>query len=201
MSKNIQSEILKYIDGFGTKFTFYTEKNRKFYTPLGGILTLLSIIFGALAFIYINIDDFLHNNPSSTTSILKENYRNIKFKEEKIWIPWRLRDYDGKTVNHTGLLYPIIYYYIGVKNEPKKGMNLSYNIINYRLCNETSMKINSDSYLIFNLNLIYNLTKLSGFKNYKFLFLNFESRYHNPERYLYGKLTFNRYRFRSIILY
>jgi len=148
MSKNIQSEILKYIDGFGTKFTFYTEKNRKFYTPLGGILTLLSIIFGALAFIYINIDDFLHNNPSSTTSILKENYRNIKFKEEKIWIPWRLRDYDGKTVNHTGLLYPIIYYYSGVKNEPKKGMNLSYNIINYRLCNETSMKINSDSYLI-----------------------------------------------------
>ena len=148
MSKNIHNEILKYIDGFGTKFTFYTEKNRKFYTPLGGILTLLSIIFGVIVFIHINIDDFLHNNPTSTTSIVKENYRNIKFNEEKIWIPWRIRDYNGKIVNHIGLLYPIIYYYKGVRSNTKEGMNLSYSILEYRLCNETSMKNYSDSYLI-----------------------------------------------------
>jgi len=148
MSKNIHNEILKYIDGFGTKFTFYTEKNRKFYTPLGGILTLLSIIFGVIVFIHINIDDFLHNNPTSTTSIVKENYRNIKFNEEKIWIPWRIRDYGGKIVNHIGLLYPIIYYYKGVRSNIKEGMNLSYSILEYRLCNETSMKNYSDSYLI-----------------------------------------------------
>ena len=149
MSKNIRNEILKYIDCFGTKFTFYTEKNRKFYTPLGGILTLLSIIFGVIVFIHINIEDFLQNNPNSTTSIIvKENYKNIKFKDEKIWIPWRIRDYDGKMVNHIGLLYPIIYYFQGVRSDPKKGMNLSYNILDYRLCNETSMKNNQDSYLI-----------------------------------------------------
>ena len=148
MRKNIQNEILKYIDCFGTKFTFYIEKNRKFYTPFGGLLTLLSFIIGVIAFIFINIDDFLHNNPSSTTSIVKEIYRNIKFKEEKIWIPWRIRDYDGKSVNHTDLLYPIIYYYKGIKTDPKKGLNLSYDFIDYRLCNETSMKNNSDSYLI-----------------------------------------------------
>ena len=148
MSKNIHNEILKYIDSFGTKFTFYTEKNRKFYTPLGGILTLLSIIIGVIVFIHINIDDFLHNNPNSTTSIVKENYRNIKFKEEKIWIPWRIRDYGGKMVNHIGLLYPIIYYYKGVRSDPKQGMNLSYSFLDYRLCNETSMKNNTDSFLI-----------------------------------------------------
>ena len=148
LSKNIQNEILKYIDCFGTKFTFYAEKNRKLYTPFGGILTLLSIIFGVIVFIYINLDDFLHNNPNSTTSIVKDNFRNIRFKEEKIWIPWRIRDYDGKLINHIGLLYPIIYYYKGIRNDPKKGMNLSYDIISYRLCNETSMKNNSDSYLI-----------------------------------------------------
>ena len=148
MSKNIHNEILKYIDSFGTKFTFYTEKNRKFYTPLGGILTLLSIIIGVIVFVHINIDDFLHNNPNSTTSIVKENYRNIKFKEEKIWIPWRIRDYGGKMVNHIGLLYPIIYYYKGVRSDPKQGMNLSYSFLDYRRCNETSMKNNTDSFLI-----------------------------------------------------
>ena len=109
---------------------------------------MLSIIFGVIVFLHINIDDFLHNNPNSTTSIVKENYRKIKFKEEKIWIPWRIRDYGGQMVNHIGLLYPLIYYYKGDRKDPKKGMNLSYSILDYRLCNETSMKDNKDSYLI-----------------------------------------------------
>ena len=59
-------------------------------------------------------------------------------------------------VNHIGLLYPIIYYYKWIKNVPKKVMNLSYDLINYRLYNETSMKNNSDSYLLdIDLNQIY----------------------------------------------
>ena len=87
MSINIIFEVLKYLDFFGTSFNFYTEKNRKYLTPLGGILTLLSIIFGIIIFIYMNLDDFLHNLPNSTTSTERENYNQIKFKEEKIWIP------------------------------------------------------------------------------------------------------------------
>ena len=142
------SIILKYFDCFGTNFNFYTERNRKFYTPFGGVLTLLSIVFGIMIFIYINIDDFLHKNPNSTTSTIKESYRNIKFREEKIWIPWRLRDYNSKTINHTGILYPIIYYYKGIRSESKNSLKLTYEIINYRLCNETSMKNNSNSFLI-----------------------------------------------------
>ena len=59
-------------------------------------------------------------------------------------------------VNHIGLLYPIIYYYKWIKNVPKKVMNLSYDLINYRLYNETSLKNNSDSYLLdIDLNQIY----------------------------------------------
>ena len=148
MEQDLLSIILKYFDCFGTNFNFYTERNRKFYTPFGGVLTLLSIFFGIIIFIYINIDDFLHKNPHSTTSTIKESYRNIKFREEKIWIPWRLRDYNSKTINHTGILYPIIYYYKGIKSESKNSLKLTYEIINYSLCNETSMKNNSNSFLI-----------------------------------------------------
>ena len=36
---------------YGTEFNFYTEKNRKFYTPLGGILTFASIIFSISVYI------------------------------------------------------------------------------------------------------------------------------------------------------
>ena len=77
-------KILKYIDCFGTNFNFYTEKNRKLYTPLGGILTLFSFISGALIFILINFDELKHDKPLSSTSVIQEDYHNIKFVEEKI---------------------------------------------------------------------------------------------------------------------
>ena len=57
-------ELFEYIDCFGTTFTFYSKKSRKLYTKLGGIMTLFSIIFGLIIFIFINLDDFLHKNPN-----------------------------------------------------------------------------------------------------------------------------------------
>ena len=148
MNNNIVIEILKYLDFFGTKFNFYTEKSRKLYTPLGGILTMLSIIFGIIIFIFVNLDYFEHNIPNSTTSTMEDNYRKIKFKDEKIWIPWRISDFWGKTINHSDFFYPIIYYYKGIKNDSTKSIELSYDIINYKLCNETSMINNSDNFII-----------------------------------------------------
>ena len=137
MRKHIIFESLKYLDYFGTNFHFYSERNRKFYTPLGGILTILSIIISILVFIFINKDEFLHNKPISTTSTSKIPNTKIKFLKEKIWVPWRIRDYNSKTVNITNLLYPIAFYYRGVYNETRKGLDLTYSIVNYRLCNET----------------------------------------------------------------
>ena len=141
-------EILKYLDLFGTNFNFYTERNRKFYTPFGGVLTLLSIVVGTLVFIFMNIEDFLHDSPISTTSTSRVKSRNIKFIEEKIWIPWRIRDYNGKTIKHDGLFYPIPYYYRGRKNYTKNALDLSYDILNYTLCSKTSMINYTDSFII-----------------------------------------------------
>ena len=74
MRIEILYSILKYFDFYGITFNFYTEGSRKLYTPLGGILSLISIFLGIIVFIYINLDDFLHNNPISTTSIEREKY-------------------------------------------------------------------------------------------------------------------------------
>ena len=148
MNLKTLAEILKYFDCFGTTFNFYTERNIKLYTILGGILTILSITFGLVIFIYINVDDFLHNIPNSTTSTKKEDYRKIKFKEEKIWIPWRIRKFHGNTINHKDLLYPIIFYYKGIRNNISKSMDLTYEFLNYKLCNETSMVNYSNIYTI-----------------------------------------------------
>ena len=148
MYKNMINDFLKYIDCFGTKFNFYIDKDRKFYTPLGGIFSTLAFLFGLVVFLFLNFEDFLHTAPIYSHSIIEENYNNIKFGEEKIWIPWRIRDYNNKGINHTNLFYPIIYYYKGIKNESSQGMELTYDLINYKLCNETSMVNMSELYLL-----------------------------------------------------
>ena len=148
MNNYIISDILSYLDCFGTTFSFYIEKNRKFYTKLGGILTLLSLIFGLIVFIFINLDDIFHHNPNSTTSTKRENIRKIKFGEEKIWIPWRITNYESETINHKGILFPIIYYYKGIRNNSSSHLQISHEIINYKLCNETSMAENANQYMI-----------------------------------------------------
>ena len=146
MNNEIKHEILKYFVFFGTNFTFYIEKHRKFYTNLGGILSLLSFLIGLIVFIFINLEEFLHKNPISTTSTSEEEYKNIKSGEEKIWIPWRIRDFGGKTINHVDLLYPIIFYYQGTRNGTY--MDVNYRNIGYKLCNETLMRNNSEKFIL-----------------------------------------------------
>ena len=134
------SSLLKYIDVFGTKFTFYTNKKPRLYTMTGGVLSSISILGCILTFIFFSLDDLNGKFPNTSTSSTYEGYKKIKFGKEKIWIPWRIVDYNNnKFINHTGLLFPIIYYYSGYKNKQTKTFNLTTKILNYKLCSETSM--------------------------------------------------------------
>ena len=94
------------------------------------------------------MDDFLHKNPESTTSVKRADYRKIKFRDEKLWIPWRIRNFGGETINHKGILYPLIFYYKGNRNNSVNSFDITYEFINYKLCNETSMINNSYFYTI-----------------------------------------------------
>ena len=147
--KNIQ-RFLEYLDVFGTEITFYSDKKPKLYTVNGGILSIISIVSCILCFIFFSLDDFYRKFPNTTTSsIPSEGYRKVKFGKEKVWIPWRIVDYNNNEyVNHTGLLFPIIYYYFGVKDKITKNYNLSSKILNYKLCNETSMPNYNNIYQI-----------------------------------------------------
>ena len=146
MAKNKIPRLLKYLDCFGTTFSFYNEGSRKLYTPLGGVLTILAFFFSMVIFVQVKLEDFKNNNPTSITSTKRDDYHNIKFKEEKIWIPWRVRDFGGKTVDHKNIFYPIIYYYKGVRNHELKRLDITYEFINYKLCSETSMANYSNLY-------------------------------------------------------
>ena len=142
--------LLRYMDFFGTKYTFYSDKRPRLYTKMGGILSMISILFCVIISIIFTLDDLRRVSPITTiSSIPSVGYRKIKFGDEKIWIPWRIVDYNNNQyVNHTGLLFPIIYYIYGSKNNETKKMDVKSTKINYKLCNETSMAFKNDIYQI-----------------------------------------------------
>ena len=140
----INKEILRYLDFFGTKCSFYTEQKLKLYTPLGGILSITSFITAIFIFIYINLSSFKREDPSTITSSMIEEIHKIKFNEEKIWIPWKISDHRSNIFNHSGILFPIIKYYY----RENRTEQLKSKILSYKLCNETSMANKTDNFFI-----------------------------------------------------
>ena len=150
--------MLKYLDIFGITCTFYSEKMSKLYTVAGGVYSILSLLSSTLILILFCLDDLKRKSPNtSVTSIPNYGFKTIKFGKEKIWIPWSIVDYkNNEFINHTGLLFPIIYHYSGKKDEETKEFNLTRKTLNYKLCNETSMANEKYSYEIrVSLNKIY----------------------------------------------
>ena len=140
----INKEFLRFFDFFGTKCSFYTEQKLKLYTPLGGILSITSFIAGIFIFIYMNMKSFKREDPIIISTSIKEENHIIKFNEEKIWIPWKISNFNKNNFfNHTGILFPIIKYYFKENNTEIKSK-----ILSYKLCNETSMTSELDNILI-----------------------------------------------------
>ena len=60
-------KIIKYLDLFGTRCTFYSEKMPKLYTVTGGIFTIISVLVCILIFVVISLDDIKRKFPDLTT--------------------------------------------------------------------------------------------------------------------------------------
>ena len=139
----IDKEFLRYLDIFGTKCSFYTEQKLKLYTPLGGILSITSFVLGFLFFINIAWLNLIKKMPQIVTSSIKEEYHNITFNNEKIWIPWKF-SINNNNFNHSGILFPVIKYYY----KENKSHEFEYKKLSYKLCNETSMVDKPDNIII-----------------------------------------------------
>ena len=143
------NQILKYLDIFGTKCSFYVEKTPKLYSVTGGILSVISICVCFLVFIFSTLNDFLRINPIvSISSIQPSTYQKINLRKEKIWIPWRIRDYSNHFVNHTNLFYPFIYNYYSIKKTIGTGFEFKVKQLNYTLCSQTSFINKSEIFYI-----------------------------------------------------
>ena len=132
-------DFMKYLDFFSIRFSFYTNNRPNNQSIFGGIMTSLYIIFCIIIFISFSYDDLKRLNPKTTISEIGDAERKlVNMNKEKIWIPFRMVNYENKFIDHRKILYIIPYLIEGRYNE-SIGMDLKYTLLNYKLCNETSM--------------------------------------------------------------
>ena len=141
--------LIKLCDFYGTEFHWYFNYKPKYYTCIGGILSIMTILSCIVAFIILGFEYFKKLHPiSSISTIPPLVHKNIKFGKEKLYLPWRVMDYGKSFINHKGILFPRIYYFTNKYNNKTGIMETYYNLINYKLCNETSMKNLGKDFLI-----------------------------------------------------
>ena len=141
-------DFLKYVDFFGINFHFYTNNHPNHQNIFGGIMTFLFSIICGILFIIFSYDDIMRLNPKSAVSEITDiEPRSINIKNEKIWIPFRIVTDENKYIEHRGKIN-ILPYYVEGTYDKEIGMNLKYSVLDYKLCNETSMANKPDNYKI-----------------------------------------------------
>ena len=142
-------KFLKYLDFFGIYFHFYVGNKRKLYTSYGGIISIIYIFFCIIIFLMLSLKDLMRKNPiSNASSVSQDGYHLVKFGKEKIWIPWRIVDYEKSFINFTNILYPKIYIQKGQKYSSGGGFNFQTSYIEYKLCNETDFEKRGKNYFL-----------------------------------------------------
>ena len=141
-------DFIKYLDFFNIKLSFYMNNQPNNQSVFGGIMTSLYIIICIIIFIFFSIDDLKRLNPISTMSEISYSKRKlVNMKNEKIWIPFRMVNYENQFIDHRGILYVIPYMIEGRYND-SKGMDLKYTLLNYKFCNETSLATTLENHII-----------------------------------------------------
>ena len=167
-------DVIKYFDFFGIKFYFYTNNQPYYQYSFGGIMYHSYTIICILIFIFFSYDDLKRTNPTTTTSDFTEKEpRKIDLNKEKIWIPFRIVNYENRFIRHPGILYIVPYFIEG--HYYNNQMNLKYHTLNYTLCNETSMANRPENYKInISLDELYCIEQdnilFGGFWNSKFMY-------------------------------
>ena len=165
---------IKYFDLFSIKFNFYTSSQPRNQSIFGGIMTSIYVLLSFFIFIFLSYDDIERLNPITNKSEIPNTERKlVNMNKEKIWIPFRIVNYENKFIDHRGILY-VVPYLIEGRFDENIGMDLKYTLLNYTLCNETSMINKPENYIIgVPLNQLFCIDKdeilLGGNWNYYFL--------------------------------
>ena len=142
--KKINS-LLTIIDIYGTKFHLLMNKQLKFKTWIGGIITIILSLIGITFIYFFGEDFFFRKNPSYTESKIGEGYKTINLAKEKIIVAFRTEDINGNFLDSSKYIFPKVIYYSAVPGEDGKSRsNYKQEYISYRVCEESDFEGNEN---------------------------------------------------------
>ena len=160
-------ELFKSLDFFGSYLHWYVNKQKKVYTLLGGVFTIISLIICFIVLISLLNGIITRSNPQITMDDQPSfEYPKIKFGEKKIYIPWTIGDYHSHDANFTGWIYPVVYYYYGERDKVLISTKLLLNLYTFSISVSLQFlysKILLISFSIFSINIFANSLILSKF--------------------------------------
>ena len=99
-------DFIKYLDLFTIRFSFYTNNQPTNQSLFGGIMSFIYFLVSVLVFIFLSYDDIKRLNPITTMSEIPDTERKlVSSNKEKIWIPFRIVNFENKFIDHRGILY------------------------------------------------------------------------------------------------
>ena len=141
-------DYIKYIDFFKVKFYFYTNNQPNYQNIFGGIMASLYLLACLAIFVGFSLDDIKRLNPITTKNEIRDSeLKIINMNEEKLWIPFRIVNYENQFVDHRGSLHVVPYLVEGFYDD-EIGVDLKAHLLNYKFCNETSMANMPNNYKI-----------------------------------------------------
>jgi hypothetical protein len=159
----MMSEILRWIDVFGTNFQFTTFKQSKFKTKIGGIISISALITIIVFSFLFGRDFFFKKNPRVLSQlVIPDDYLSpFEMTPENFVIPWRISDDYSRTVNFENIIYPRLTYYQFKKNSTEM-KEIDINVTKCSKENakipEFSKKFNIEEWYCFDWNQYKNLT-------------------------------------------
>jgi len=138
--RNNKIKFFQNFDFFGNLFNFTINKETKFKTTFGAILSLITLILIIVTCFFFGKDFYYRTNPKVLSQKkVSENYTKINISSRNLTIFWRMEDEEGTEIDFSGILYPVLYYSSMEKNNQTKNLEFAMPQKNLKMkrCNET----------------------------------------------------------------
>ena len=162
-------KFLKYVDFFSIKFNFYICNQSHYKNIFGGIMTTFYIFICIFIFFVFSSDDLNKLNPITTKSEIPEIERQlVNMKNSKIWIPFRMVNYENIQENILSDDRNILG--SNYKNSSYWGMSYLYSDDYFLSSEYDSISNNSNNSRVFALNIYMDSGLIHYTRSFKKLF-------------------------------
>jgi len=134
---------------FRNLFSFTINKQTKFKTNLGAILSLITLIVIIVTCFFFGKDFYHRTNPKVLSQkTVPEDFPKMNISSRNLTISWRIEEEFGNELDFSGILFPVFKYLHFEKNNHTKILEFAKSQKNLKMkrCNETLIEGNFEKF-------------------------------------------------------